>query len=573
MNTHCDTRARVRVVPTVACLLAALTIAPVLPAQEPAPPKAAKVQFDSGAAAFKRGDAQRAEAAYRKAITIDPAYYDAHDGYIKATELLYEIRGKADTGWRWDFEDTLKMHRRLKVDSVAHRELTREYTQWSAQHPKIAAYQWALGDLKGESPEAEPYYKKAVKLDPKLARAYEWLSLISEFRGDDAASAEYMRKASEADTTNGEYASSYADKFVTSDPARFRELSLKVAKRFAGTDKGAGALSWLAYNTEGDSAKAAAYEQLRSQFPLATSEHSRGSMWNLFDTYARSAPDKALALAQELLQLSTDADDQGSWAAKVVFARNLVFARSLAADHKYAAASAVLSATRVPKYSSDDDMFALLRAEMADSAGNTKVAYDSLLVHFAKTPGDSAQAAIGRYAAKLHKSSAQVDSAVWAIRDTAARPATPFRLAAYGGPADSIALADYKGKVVLLTFWFPGCGPCRGEFPHFQKVANALKGRNFAYLGINVSPEQDAYVRPFLKGTQYSFTPLHGNDKFAKDAYKVRGEPTNFLIDANGRIVFKDFMIHDATAERMLTLMIESMLAHGGGGTSASAGQ
>jgi thiol-disulfide isomerase/thioredoxin len=296
-------------------------------------------------------------------------------------------------------------------------------------------------------------------------------------------------------------------------------------------------------------------------------------MWNLFDTYVRIAPDKALALAEEVLKLSTDAEDQGSWAAKVVFARNLVFARSLAADHKYAAASAVLSATRVPKYSSDDEMFALLRAEMADSAGATKAAYDSLLVHFAKTPGDSVQAAMGRYAAKLHKSPAQVDSAVWAIRDTAAKPATPFRLASYSGPTDSISLADYKGKVVLLTFWFPGCGPCRGEFPHFQKVANALKGRTFVYVGINVEPEQNAYVLPFLKGTQYSFTPLHGDGKFAKDAYHVRGEPTNFLIDGNGRIVFKDFRADDVAGERMLTLMIESMLAHSAGGMSASAGQ
>jgi Tfp pilus assembly protein PilF len=66
-------------------------------AQEPTPPAAAKAQFDSGAAALKRGDAARAVAAYRKAITIGPAYYDAHDAYMKATERAYEIRGKADT--------------------------------------------------------------------------------------------------------------------------------------------------------------------------------------------------------------------------------------------------------------------------------------------------------------------------------------------------------------------------------------------------------------------------------------------------------------------------------------------
>jgi hypothetical protein len=40
----------------------------------------------------------------------------------------------------------------------------------------------------------------------------------------------------------------------------------------------------------------------------------------------------------------------------------------------------------------------------------------------------------------------------------------------------------------------------------------------------------------------------------------VRGEPTNFLIDGQGRIVFSDFVIHDAAGERMLHLMIASML-------------
>jgi thiol-disulfide isomerase/thioredoxin/Tfp pilus assembly protein PilF len=540
----------------------------VVRAQEPAPPPAAKAQFDSGTAALKRNDAPRAVEAYRKAITIDPAYYDAHEAYMKATRRVYE---KADT--TWDFDDTLKMRRRGVADSLANAELTREYTQWAAHKRKVAAYQWALGDLKGESPEAEPYYKKAVELDPKLARAYEWLSLIAEFRGDDAASAEYMRKAMEADTTNAGYAFDYAWKFRDGDPAKYRATALDVVRRFPADQKSAQILYWLGNDAASDSAKIAIYEQARRDFPPDKFGWSADAMDGLYDVYIRVVPDKALTLAKDMLNAASKADEQRDWAPRVLEAQNLILARSLAGERKYAAASAVLGVTQLSKYSGNQEMFALLRAELADSAGNTKAAYDSVLVRFAKTPSDSVQAAMGRYATKLHKSATQVDSAVWAIRDTAARPATPFRLASYGGPTDSIALADYKGKVVLLTFWFPGCGPCRGEFPHFQKVANSLKGRSFAYVGINVVPEQDAYVASFLKGTQYSFTPLHGNDKFAKAAYHVRGEPTNFLIDGNGRIVFKDFRADDAEGERMLTLMIESMLAHTPGAAPTQTGR
>jgi peroxiredoxin len=115
--------------------------------------------------------------------------------------------------------------------------------------------------------------------------------------------------------------------------------------------------------------------------------------------------------------------------------------------------------------------------------------------------------------------------------------------------------------VVLLTFWFPGCGPCRGEFPHFQEALSKFKGQDIAYIGINVVPDQDPYVLPFMQSSGYSFTPLRDKDRMAEKAYNVRGEPSNFLIDRDGRIIFSGFMIQNPKAQRMLELMIGSLVA------------
>ena len=95
-----------------------------------------------------------------------------------------------------------------------------------------------------------------------------------------------------------------------------------------------------------------------------------------------------------------------------------------------------------------------------------------------------------------------------------------------------------------------------------RTVVGSFQGRPVAYVGINVERDQDPYVAPFMQGTRYTFTPLAESGMATTNAYHVRGEPTNFLIDQQGRIVFTDFSITNAKSERMLTLMIQSMLDH-----------
>jgi hypothetical protein len=73
-------------------------------------------------------------------------------------------------------------------------------------------------------------------------------------------------------------------------------------------------------------------------------------------------------------------------------------------------------------------------------------------------------------------------------------------------------------------------------------------------------------VLPFMTKTGYSFLPL----KSTPDAgtiggkevqqYQVRGEPSNFVIDPTGRIVYRNFEIQDEDGESVVKHMIESVL-------------
>jgi thiol-disulfide isomerase/thioredoxin/Tfp pilus assembly protein PilF len=510
------------------------------------PMPAAKAQFDRATTLLAHDDTIGALAALRRAIESDPNYFAAHDQFVALTQAKILIRDDAN------FERTL---------ALATAALETQYATWGKRFPNAAGIPYGMGAsfIAAEDPRAKPYLLRAVQLDPKLAKAYEMLSEDASRWGDETAARDFEAKAVAADPANAEYAFSYAWDFHDSDPGRWRELTRDLVRRFPTSEQGAEALFFLGREAPSDSERVAIFEQVRRQYPADKFRAAGGATYQLFDGYTRIAPDKALALAEDALRATADPEDQPAWAIKVVFARNLILARSLLADHKDAAAWAVLGATRVPKYSENDEMVALLEASAAAGSGKTQVAYDSLVARFAKTPTDSLRAAIVRYGEMLGNGVPQIDSAVWSLRDSAAKAAPPFKLGLYTS-ADSASLAGYKGKVVLLTFWFPGCGPCRGEFPHFQKVVNEFKGRDLAYVGINVLPEQDPYVLPFMRGTQYGFTPLRGTPDFATQTYHVRGEPTNFLIDRQGRIVFADFMIEDAAGERTLHNMIESTL-------------
>jgi AhpC/TSA family. len=167
-----------------------------------------------------------------------------------------------------------------------------------------------------------------------------------------------------------------------------------------------------------------------------------------------------------------------------------------------------LAATmKTPRYSTAADLIALLKAETDAAAGNTAKAYNDLVQLFATTPGDEILAAITKYGAALGKNAAAIDKDIWDLRTAKMKPAPSFELGLYTDNKKA-RLEDYRGKVILLTFWFPGCGPCRGEFPHFENVLNKFDRKDVAYLAINIYPEQDEYVPHFMRSSGFTFTPL-----------------------------------------------------------------
>lgn len=100
---------------------------------------------------------------------------------------------------------------------------------------------------------------------------------------------------------------------------------------------------------------------------------------------------------------------------------------------------------------------------------------------------------------------------------------------------NTITLADYQGRPVLINFWASWCEPCRREMPDLVYLYEKHKEEGLVIIEINVaeSPEPvTAFVREFGMTMPVLIDP-RGE---VMDAYKSQVLPSTFFIDRNGTI-------------------------------------
>lgn len=130
-------------------------------------------------------------------------------------------------------------------------------------------------------------------------------------------------------------------------------------------------------------------------------------------------------------------------------------------------------------------------------------------------------------------------------------PAAPFELTDVRDPKRTIALADFKGRPVVLNFWASWCNPCQREMPAFQSVHEQLGGR-VVILGIDTKDiRSDA--SDFLRNTGVTYRTASDPDGAVASVYGVVGLPQTFFISAQGKIVDR-FIGEISGAELMATI-------------------
>jgi peroxiredoxin len=101
---------------------------------------------------------------------------------------------------------------------------------------------------------------------------------------------------------------------------------------------------------------------------------------------------------------------------------------------------------------------------------------------------------------------------------------------------------DYKGKLILVDFWFSSCEPCLEEMKFYPELLK--KHKELVILSISVDSQKwtqnllNQKRKPwgFLEDKKLSWTFYNINNKNLQ-SYKVKEFPTYFIIDKNGTLL------------------------------------
>jgi len=108
----------------------------------------------------------------------------------------------------------------------------------------------------------------------------------------------------------------------------------------------------------------------------------------------------------------------------------------------------------------------------------------------------------------------------------------------YSGAVHS--LASLKGNVVLLDFWASWCGPCRAENPNVVSAYNTYKDKGFTVFSVSLDSNKDQWIAAIQKDGLIwpsHVSDLKGWKSDPAQLYSVRGIPSTFLIDKDGKVV------------------------------------
>ncbi len=120
----------------------------------------------------------------------------------------------------------------------------------------------------------------------------------------------------------------------------------------------------------------------------------------------------------------------------------------------------------------------------------------------------------------------------------------------------NVTLADFKGKILVLDYWYRGCFWCVRCMPQLNELAEHYKGKPVAILGMNID-DDEADARFVIRKMNLQYATLKAGS--TRIDYGVTAFPTILIVNDKGAVC--DFHIGYAPdLKEILTNKIDKLL-------------
>lgn len=108
-----------------------------------------------------------------------------------------------------------------------------------------------------------------------------------------------------------------------------------------------------------------------------------------------------------------------------------------------------------------------------------------------------------------------------------------------GADGKAINFDSFREEVTLINFWATWCAPCKKELPDLIAINEEFASKGVRIIGISTDRGTNVIteVSDFLNENKVTYPNVLDNGELASAFGNIRGLPTTFLINKEGKIV------------------------------------
>jgi thiol-disulfide isomerase/thioredoxin len=126
---------------------------------------------------------------------------------------------------------------------------------------------------------------------------------------------------------------------------------------------------------------------------------------------------------------------------------------------------------------------------------------------------------------------------------------------------NTVTLADFKGRPILLNIWAKWCAPCLAEMPKLNKLQAEAAPGTLAVVTVAVDEPDPMKVRDFLANRRWdALKPYLDPKNVLAKALDIKSIPVSLLIDKNGFALVRVDAPVDWYADSAIRLLKQTIL-------------